>query len=106
MRPSRSLRRIRNTHYSLGSVLNHVMLHQTVIGQEAMVQLEEAGDAVPDTVFGCAGGGSNLAGLTFPFLGRNLREGSQDSSGRLRAFGMPRPSPRASTATTSVMSPA
>jgi len=66
-----------NTHYSLGSVLNHVMLHQTVIGQEAMVQLEEAGDAVPDTVFGCAGGGSNLAGLTFPFLGRNLREGTK-----------------------------
>jgi tryptophan synthase beta chain len=66
-----------NTHYSLGSVLNHVMLHQTVIGQEAMVQLEEAGDAIPDTVFGCAGGGSNLAGLTFPFLGRNLREGTK-----------------------------
>ena len=63
-------------HYSLGSVLNHVMLHQTVIGQEALVQLEEAGDPVPDVVFGCAGGGSNLAGLTFPFLGRNLREGT------------------------------
>ena len=63
-------------HYSLGSVLNHVMLHQTVIGQEALVQLEEAGDPVPDVIFGCAGGGSNLAGLTFPFLGRNLREGT------------------------------
>ncbi|PWD49377.1 TrpB-like pyridoxal phosphate-dependent enzyme [Serinibacter arcticus] len=63
-------------HYSLGSVLNHVMLHQTVIGQEALVQLAEAGDPVPDIVFGCAGGGSNLAGLTFPFLGRNLREGT------------------------------
>ncbi len=63
-------------HYSLGSVLNHVMLHQTVIGQEAMAQLEEAGEPVAHTVFGCAGGGSNLAGLTFPFLGRNLREGT------------------------------
>lgn len=65
-----------DAHYSLGSVLNHVMLHQTVIGQEAMVQLEEAGEPVAHTVFGCAGGGSNLAGLTFPFLGRNLREGT------------------------------
>ena len=65
-----------NAHYSLGSVLNHVLLHQTVIGEEALVQLEEAGDRVPDIIFGCAGGGSNLAGLTFPFIGRNLREGT------------------------------
>ena len=65
-----------NAHYSLGSVLNHVLLHQTVIGEEALVQLEEAGDRVPDVIFGCAGGGSNLAGLTFPFIGRNLREGT------------------------------
>ncbi|MBK8459733.1 MAG: TrpB-like pyridoxal phosphate-dependent enzyme [Micropruina sp.] len=64
-----------SAHYALGSVLNHVLLHQTVIGQEAMVQLAEAGDLVPYSVFGCAGGGSNLAGLAFPFLGRNLREG-------------------------------
>lgn len=64
-------------HYSLGSVLNHVMLHQTVIGQEALTQLDAAGDPVPDVIFGCAGGGSNLAGLTFPFLGRNLREGTR-----------------------------
>lgn len=63
-------------HYSLGSVLNHVLLHQSVIGQEALIQLEEAGDPVPDVIFGCAGGGSNLAGLTFPFIGRNLREGT------------------------------
>lgn len=62
-------------HYSLGSVLNHVMLHQTVIGQEALVQLGEAGEEA-DIVFGCAGGGSNLAGLTFPFIGTNLREGT------------------------------
>lgn len=60
--------------YSLGSVLNHVMLHQTVIGQEAMAQLEMAGD-YPDIVIGCAGGGSNFAGLAFPFLGEKLRNG-------------------------------
>jgi tryptophan synthase beta chain len=56
-----------NCNYSLGSVLNHVMLHQTVIGQEAMRQMELAG-AMPDVIVGCVGGGSNFAGLTFPFL--------------------------------------
>ena len=56
-----------DTHYSLGSVLNHVLLHQTVIGQEAQRQLDLA-DAYPDVIFGCAGGGSNFAGLTFPFV--------------------------------------
>jgi tryptophan synthase beta chain len=56
-----------DTKYSLGSVLNHVLLHQTVIGQEAMKQMEMAGD-YPDVVVGCAGGGSNAAGLIFPFL--------------------------------------
>lgn len=65
-----------NAHYSLGSVLNHVMLHQTVIGQELLVQLGEAGERQADVVFGCAGGGSNLAGLTFPLIGQNLREGT------------------------------
>ena len=64
------------THYALGSVLNHVMLHQTVIGQEVLAQLAEAGEEQADTVFGCAGGGSNAAGLMFPLLGQNLREGS------------------------------
>src|SRR5829696_645372 len=54
-------------NYSLGSVLNHVLLHQTVIGQEAMAQLEMA-EAVPDVVIGCVGGGSNFGGLVFPFL--------------------------------------
>ena len=63
-----------DTKYALGSVLNHVLLHQTVIGQEAMAQMEMAGDD-PDIVIGCAGGGSNLAGLAFPYIGRNLREG-------------------------------
>jgi tryptophan synthase beta chain len=56
-----------DTAYSLGSVLNHVLLHQTVIGQEALAQMELAG-AFPDVVIGCVGGGSNFAGLTFPFI--------------------------------------
>ncbi|KOS54284.1 TrpB-like pyridoxal phosphate-dependent enzyme [Rhodococcus rhodochrous] len=54
--------------YALGSVLNHVVLHQTVIGLEAVEQLRAAGEEQADVVFGCAGGGSNLAGLSFPFL--------------------------------------
>ncbi len=56
------------TRYSLGSVLNHVMLHQTIIGLEAKKQLEIAGVKQPDIVIGCAGGGSNFAGLSFPFI--------------------------------------
>jgi tryptophan synthase beta chain len=56
-----------DTNYALGSVLNHVLLHQTVVGQEAIAQLEMA-QAVPDVVIGCVGGGSNFAGLAFPFL--------------------------------------
>jgi tryptophan synthase beta chain len=56
-----------DTAYSLGSVLNHVLLHQTVIGQEALAQMEQAG-AFADVVIGCFGGGSNFAGLAFPFL--------------------------------------
>jgi tryptophan synthase beta chain len=64
-----------DTKYALGSVLNHVLLHQTVIGQEAMEQMGMAGES-PDVIIGCTGGGSNFAGLTFPFLGRNLREGA------------------------------
>jgi tryptophan synthase beta chain len=60
--------------YSLGSVLNHVLLHQTIIGQEAIKQFEMAGDD-PDIVIGCTGGGSNFSGLVFPFLGLQLRGG-------------------------------
>lgn len=56
-----------DTNYALGSVLNHVLLHQTVIGQESIKQMEMAGE-YPDVVIGCAGGGSNFAGLAFPFL--------------------------------------
>jgi tryptophan synthase beta chain len=63
-----------HTNYSLGSVLNHVLLHQTVIGQEALAQMEMAGE-YPDTVIGCVGGGSNFGGLTFPFLRRTIRDG-------------------------------
>ncbi|MCL5280355.1 MAG: TrpB-like pyridoxal phosphate-dependent enzyme [Planctomycetes bacterium] len=56
------------TRYSLGSVLNHVLLHQTIIGLEAKKQLQMAGEKLPDIVIGCAGGGSNFAGLSFPFV--------------------------------------
>jgi tryptophan synthase beta chain len=65
-----------DTKYSLGSVLNHVLLHQTVIGQEAIEQMGMAGES-PDVVIGCTGGGSNFGGMTFPFLGRNFREGAK-----------------------------
>ncbi len=58
-------------HYALGSVLNHVLLHQTVIGQEALNQMSHLG-AFPDVVIGCCGGGSNLAGLSFPFLAEKI----------------------------------
>lgn len=60
--------------YALGSVLNHVLMHQTVIGQEALKQLEIAGE-YPDIVIGCAGGGSNFAGIALPFVQKNLKEG-------------------------------
>ena len=65
-----------DTNYALGSVLNHVCLHQTVIGQEAKLQLEKAGE-YPDVVFGCCGGGSNFAGLAFPFLYDKLTAGKK-----------------------------
>jgi len=63
-----------DTHYSLGSVLNHVMLHQTVIGQESIIQMEMAGEE-PDVIIGCVGGGSNFAGLFFPWIGQTFRGG-------------------------------
>jgi tryptophan synthase beta chain len=65
-----------DTKYSLGSVLNHVLLHQTVIGLEARKQLELAGDEA-EVVIGCAGGGSNFAGLAFPFVGDKLTQGKR-----------------------------
>ena len=65
-----------DANYALGSVLNHVLLHQTVIGQEAIAQLEQAGDQ-PDVVIACVGGGSNFAGIAFPFVRRVLRDGAR-----------------------------
>jgi tryptophan synthase beta chain len=65
-----------DTKYALGSVLNHVLLHQTVIGQEAIKQLEMAND-YPDVVIACTGGGSNFAGIAFPFIGAQLRGGKK-----------------------------
>jgi tryptophan synthase beta chain len=62
------------TKYSLGSVLNHVILHQTIIGQEALLQMEKTGD-YPDVVIGCFGGGSNFSGIAFPFLREKLVHG-------------------------------
>ena len=66
-----------DTNYSLGSVLNHVLLHQTVIGEEALKQLDMAGERAPDVVIGCSGGGSNLGGLILPFL-REKMAGKMD----------------------------
>lgn len=65
-----------NTKYALGSVLNHVCLHQSVIGQEAIRQMEMAGEE-PDVIFGCAGGGSNFAGIAFPFIHKKIKEGKK-----------------------------
>ena len=62
--------------YGLGSVLNHVLLHQTVIGEEALKQMDMAGE-YPDVVIGCVGGGSNFAGIAFPFLRENLKNGQR-----------------------------
>ncbi|MBR4854354.1 MAG: TrpB-like pyridoxal phosphate-dependent enzyme [Alistipes sp.] len=64
------------TRYCLGSVMNHVLLHQTIIGEEALRQMEMAGDD-PDVVIGCFGGGSNFAGIGFPFIRRNICEGKK-----------------------------
>ncbi|MEK7873380.1 MAG: TrpB-like pyridoxal phosphate-dependent enzyme, partial [Chloroflexota bacterium] len=65
-----------DTKYSLGSVLNHVMLHQTVVGLEARKQMEKAGE-YPDIIIGCAGGGSNFSGLIFPFAQDKLKKGKK-----------------------------
>lgn len=65
-----------DTHYTLGSVLNHVCLHQTIIGEEAILQMEMAGES-PDVVIACTGGGSNFAGLAFPFIRENIKHGQR-----------------------------
>ena len=65
-----------NIKYCLGSVMNHVLLHQTVVGEEAILQMEMAQDE-PDVIIGCFGGGSNFAGIAFPFIRRNITEGKK-----------------------------
>jgi tryptophan synthase beta chain len=65
-----------DTNYALGSVLNHVVLHQTVIGQEAMKQMEKAGH-YPDVVIACSGGGSNFCGIALPFVREKIKEGKK-----------------------------
>ncbi len=65
-------------------------MHQTVIGEEAQMQMDEAED-YPDVIIGCTGGGSNFSGLSFPFIGRALREGGLDPGDRRRARCMPEP---------------
>ncbi len=65
-----------DTHYALGSVLNHVILHQTIIGEEAILQMEMA-QAEPDVVIGCVGGGSNFAGIAFPYYQRRKTQGTK-----------------------------
>ena len=65
-----------DTKYSLGSVLNHVLMHQTVIGEETLKQLEMAG-VEADVVIGCVGGGSNFGGIALPFYHRNLTDGAK-----------------------------
>jgi tryptophan synthase beta chain len=65
-----------DTNYSLGSVLNHVILHQTIIGQEAKIQMEKI-DEYPDIIIGCCGGGTNFGGISFPFLMDKLRNGKE-----------------------------
>lgn len=64
-------------HYALGSVMNQVLIHQSVIGLEAQEQLSKAGESGADLVFGCAGGGSNLGGLATPFIGSNIRDNTK-----------------------------
>ena len=73
-----------DTKYALGSVLNHVLLHQTIVGQEAMAQFEMAGDD-PDVIVACTGGGSNFAGIAFPFIGQQLRGGGKTKKRRIVA---------------------
>ena len=71
-------------------MLNHVLLHQTVIGLEAIEQMELAGDE-PDVIVGCTGGGSNFAGLVMPYLGRKLKGQMQCACGRGRTCRLPQP---------------
>ena len=76
------------TRYALGSVLNHVLLHQTVIGEEALLQFAMVGET-PDVIVGCTGGGSNFGGLAFPFLREKLAGRMAPGHPRGRAGGVP-----------------
>ena len=78
-----------DTNYSLGSVLNHVLLHQTVIGQEAKLQMQMAGEE-PEVVIGCFGGGSNFGGLALPYVLDKLGRQRPAHPGR-RALRLPHP---------------
>jgi tryptophan synthase beta chain len=77
------------TKYALGSVLNHVLLHQTIVGQEALLQMEKAGN-LPDIIIAPFGGGSNFAGLSFPFLRAESGGGQKDPGHRQRAGILPK----------------
>jgi tryptophan synthase beta chain len=79
--------------YSLGPVLGHVLMHQTVVGQEALQQMEMAGE-YPDFVIGCAGGGSNFAGFAYPFLHQNLTAGKTSKTRTWRCGQVSSPSNR------------
>ena len=81
-------------------MLNHVLLHQTVIGLEAMAQMEMADD-YPDVIVGCTGGGSNFAGIAFPFIGAQLRGGQQGATSSPSSRRPAPASPAAATPTTS-----
>ena len=74
-------------------MLNHVLLHQTVIGQEALEAMDEIGE-YPDVVIGCVGGGSNFAGLAFPFIGKALTEGRKTRFVAVEPASCPTPDPR------------
>ena len=89
-----------NTKYSLGSVLNHVCLHQTVIGQEAMKQMELAGEE-PDSIIACCGGGSNFAGLAFPYHSKENQGKEKIPDRRRRADSLPVADERRTCATIS-----
>jgi tryptophan synthase beta chain len=77
-----------DTNYSIGSVLNHVCMHQTVVGQEAMLQMKKAGE-YPDVVIGCVGGGSNFSGIAFPFLREKIKGNKNTSVIAVEPFSCP-----------------
>ena len=93
-RPSRSPRSDEDTNYALGSVLNHVLLHQTVIGQEAIAAARARGRRFPDVIVGCVGGGSNFAGLVVPVHPRDAARRELDPLRRRRARRVPDADPR------------